>query len=161
MIGWYRVLCAWDPVGAPAPSAQVTPASSPCKSFRSQSSPVPPSVSQAASPGRSGYTPVSDRAARRLEALLQQKLATGGQESSAESRSEQDGCCDSLPSQLGFITAAPVDNFDSPAHMLPGPEQVTGQTPEPVETSDVRFIQYLCDIMRQQVSAQNSVRHTT
>lgn len=125
---------AWDPVGAPAPSAQVTPASSPYKSHRSQPSPISPSASLTASTQRDGYTPVSSRAARRREGRqLQRQLATPTQANSATACTVQDDGCESLPSQLGFVSAAPVDNLDSPAHMLPGPEPCTERMTEPVE----------------------------
>ena len=137
-----RVVCAWDPVGAPAPSAQVTPASSPCKSQRSQCSPIPPSASQSASPLRAGYTPKTSRAARRLEAQ-QLKLEMSG--NCAAKSAAQDYYCESLPSQLGFVTAAPeCEHFDSPAHMLPGPEPCVGVTPEPVEWNVVRLQALQC-----------------
>lgn len=96
---------------------------------------------------RGGYTPVSSRAARRLEAV-QQKLAASMQDNSAETCTLQESCCESLPSRLGFVMGAPeLQNFDSPAHMLPGPDQCTESTPEAVELNVVRLQPIQKDVM--------------
>lgn len=130
----YRVVNSWDPVGAPAPSAQITPESSPCKSQRSQCSPIPPSVSCTVSPKQGGRTPPTSRSARRLDAMLQQKLLDSLQGTYLpEVNPKEDQCCESLPSRLGFVTDDAVHHVDSPAHMLPGPEEVMMGTPAPNE----------------------------
>ena len=80
---------------------------------------------------------MSSRAARRLEA---QQLKLETQENSVDTGTPQEDYCESLPSRLGFVAAAPVcEHFDSPAHMLPGPEPCIGGTPEPVECNMVRL----------------------